>query len=111
MQTSTTQQRKRGLCALLLSSAVLTLAVLRLHRSCRRTLAPRASSDGASRPQAAGRNVGHRAAVTDRMYDGALHTNYVRSLQLLDPEVWLAAKADRCRAGVTPSNLLSDHCG
>ena len=31
--------------------------------------------------------AGHRAAVVDRMYSSVLAVDYLRSLQLLDPEV------------------------
>ena len=34
-----------------------------------------------------GRVSSHRTAVADRMYNGALHEDFLGSLQLLDPEV------------------------
>ena len=35
----------------------------------------------------------HRTAVADRMYNGALHRDFLGSLQLLDPEVGVGAAA------------------
>jgi hypothetical protein len=74
MQAGATRHRKLGLCALLLTSAVMSLAALRFHRNCR-ALALRAISDGASRLWAA----------------GWCCADYIRSLQLLDAEVGLVA--------------------